>query len=387
MEGELELIRKETIKIYGIQLILKINLGSTRKVNVLQIVRKLQMQVFIKDCINRPCLSRKLRKDKIITLCRLRKGSMFAICILKKVSVSKNENKGKSLNAPYRTTLNYGTRLYQKGIQKMEEIERKHQEEKIKKEFEELKEHTFHPKILPVSKYYGSKADEKPEDNLIKKGLLTQDKLEQKRAEVLYGIQNSNSFHPNINENSRKIADQRNQFFEDDYIGDENSNQYGPQSDQFLNLYDDAMKRVERHNKIYSMCIDSECTFKPDIGKTKHMNVSHRYNNNKNCISEKSIIEKFNNENFDPVTGQPFFHPKVNKSPINQNHRSSKSIGNLLYDATKIYKEKNDLRIQQYENEIRERSNTRATNKNSEALLDNMKNKRFAAIFNMLDSN
>lgn len=295
--------------------------------------------------------------------------------------------KGKSLNAPYRTTLNYGTRLYQKGIQKMEEIERKHQEAKAKKEFEELNEHTFHPKILPVSKYYGSKADEKPEDNLIKKGLLTQDKLEQKRAEILYEIQNSNSFHPNINENSRKIADQRNQFFEDEYIGDENSNQYGPQSDQFLNLYDDAMKRVERHNKIYSMCIDSECTFKPDIGKTKHMNVSHRYNSNKNCISEKSIIEKFNNENFDPVTGQPFFQPKVNKSPINLNHRSSKSIGNLLYDATKMYKEKNELRIQQYENEIRERSNTRATNKNSEALLDNMKNKRFATIFNMLDSN
>jgi hypothetical protein len=135
----------------------------------------------------------------------------------------------------------------------MEEIERKHQEAIAKRELEELKDHTFHPKILPVSNNNKSRADERPEDILLRKGMLAQDKIEQKRAEMLYEVQQANSFHPNINDNSRKIAGQRSQFFEDDYAGDENSNQFGHQSDQFLNLYDDAMKRVERHDKIYSM--------------------------------------------------------------------------------------------------------------------------------------
>jgi hypothetical protein len=295
--------------------------------------------------------------------------------------------KGKSLHAPYCTTLNYGMRLYQKGLQKMEEIERKHQEAIAKRELEELKDHTFHPKILPVSNNNKSRADERPEDILLRKGMLAQDKIEQKRAEMLYEVQQANSFQPNINDNSRKIAGQRSQFFEDDYAGDENSNQFGHQSDQFLNLYDDAMKRVERHDKIYSMWIDSEWTFKPDIGKTEHMNVSHRYNKSKNQISGKLMIEQFNNEHFDPVTGQPFFQPKINKSPLNQNHRNWKSIGNLLYDTTKIYKDKNNLRVKQIENEIHDKLNTRSTNKNSEALLEKMKTKRFAIIFNMLDSN
>ena len=94
--------------------------------------------------------------------------------------------KGKSMNAPSRTSLNYGIRLYQKGIKQIEEIERKYKEALAVKEENELKDHTFQPKINPVSFYYGSKGSERPEEHLIKHGQMIKDKIDQKRAEIMY---------------------------------------------------------------------------------------------------------------------------------------------------------------------------------------------------------
>ena len=156
------------------------------------------------------------------------------------------------------------------------------------------------------------------------------------------------------------MAEQRSKIFEDDIVADEHSSKgLIAKPDQFIHLYEDAMSRLERHNKIYSMCIDSEWTFKPDIGKTKNKNVSHKYNQSKNVISEKSLIEKYNNENFDPKTGQPFFHPKIGRSPSNKQHRSSKSIGNILYNDNKIYKEKLELIKKNQEDKIKNDMNTK----------------------------
>lgn len=58
-------------------------------------------------------------------------------------------------------------------------------------------------------------------------------------------------------------------------------------------------------------------------------------------------MEKFNSDNFDETTGQPFFQPKVGRSPTKKSHRTSKSIGNLLYDNTKVYKERKQKMVDQ----------------------------------------
>lgn len=74
------------------------------------------------------------------------------------------------------------------------------------------------------------------------------------RAEILYNNQKSCSFKPKINDNSRKIAEQREMIYEKEITPDEYQNFNGmSQADQFALLYDDAMKRIERHQKIYSM--------------------------------------------------------------------------------------------------------------------------------------
>ena len=38
---------------------------------------------------------------------------------------------------------------------------------------------------------------------------------------------------------------------------------------KFDNLYQDALRRNERQTNIYSACLDAECTFQPDIEKSK----------------------------------------------------------------------------------------------------------------------
>ena len=39
---------------------------------------------------------------------------------------------------------------------------------------------------------------------------------------------------------------------------------------KFTDLYKDAMRRRERQDKVYSACIASECTFKPDTRVSKY---------------------------------------------------------------------------------------------------------------------
>jgi hypothetical protein len=90
------------------------------------------------------------------------------------------------------------------------------------------------------------------------------------------------------------------------------------------------------------------------------------------------MLERFNHENFDQVTGQQLYKPKVGRGPIDKKHRSSKSIGNLLYGVKNLYQENKQKRIQNYEAELKEQMNQKHCKKSSEALLNKMKNKRFA---------
>ena len=41
---------------------------------------------------------------------------------------------------------------------------------------------------------------------------------------------------------------------------------------KFDNLYQDACRRQERQEFIYGACVEAECTFQPDIDKTRFYN-------------------------------------------------------------------------------------------------------------------
>ena len=138
-------------------------------------------------------------------------------------------------------------------------------------------------------------------------------------------------------------------------------NQFG---DKFSDLYKDALRRKERQDKIYSACITSECTFKPDTtvskyyyqrlesrdpGYTQHrMNgeepLRKHYRNLSEGLSEKDRLHRslkksstLSNDLFDPDSGLPFrFKPRVGRGPKYQNrpdpHIKKGATGQMLYD-------------------------------------------------------
>jgi hypothetical protein len=92
-------------------------------------------------------------------------------------------------------------------------------------------------------------------------------------------------------------------------------------------LYQDACRRKERQDFIYGACVEAECTFKPDIEKTKYHNfkntsqrssraseVYDRLSNKMNNSYDRSKFmlensKSLTNELFDPETGQEYFVP------------------------------------------------------------------------------
>ena len=62
--------------------------------------------------------------------------------------------------------------------------------------------------------------------------------------------------------------------------------------------------------------------------------------------AEKQVVKKRNNENFDPKTGQPLYHPKIKRG--NKNRDLEKSVGEMLYESGKeMLKKKKDVKERQ----------------------------------------
>ena len=79
--------------------------------------------------------------------------------------------------------LNYGERLYQKGIKNNEEKERCRMQAKAQQEKEQVEQFPFAPQINPVSRMLGRPYNERAEDALINFARAKQDRIEQLRSE------------------------------------------------------------------------------------------------------------------------------------------------------------------------------------------------------------
>jgi hypothetical protein len=103
--------------------------------------------------------------------------------------------------------------------------------------------------------------NEKAEDFLIKYGKAVKEKIDSKRIESLRRETEGISFKPQVSKVSTKIVEQK-----------EMRNSSKGKYAKFDSLYEDAQRRQERQEYIYSACIESECTFQPDTEKTKFFN-------------------------------------------------------------------------------------------------------------------
>ena len=95
--------------------------------------------------------------------------------------------------------------------------------------------------------------------------------MRNKRSEILFEKQHQHSYRPQINKYSERLIQERTkQFLEESaamYASSTDSrnknmdNSYmsaQQKLDKFMLLYDDAMKRKQRKDNIYSKCLDSE---------------------------------------------------------------------------------------------------------------------------------
>ena len=99
-----------------------------------------------------------------------------------------------------RTALNYGYRLYQKGIKKKEEHDRECREAKKEREIREKQSYTFKPTIDPNSKEILRDTNrDKPENRLLLIGQVMQERKEQQRTVGLIEDKLKCTFHPEVN--------------------------------------------------------------------------------------------------------------------------------------------------------------------------------------------
>jgi hypothetical protein len=126
---------------------------------------------------------------------------------------------------------------------------------------------------------------------------------------------------------------------------------------KFDHLYQDAKRRQERQEFIYSACVEAECTFKPDTRQTQIYNMKHssinsagklvsnradvyeRLSQNLTTSFDRSKLclensKNLTNDLFDPETGQQFFKPQIGRAPRGREgygRNRSKNLGEDLY--------------------------------------------------------
>jgi hypothetical protein len=317
---------------------------------------------------------------------------------------SKRPNRGremlpKSHTARNRTPQNYGEKLYQNGLKKLEEKERQHQKEKLEREMNEIENLSFRPQINSQNKHHSRLNNKRLEDRLIEKGKKSNDMIEKKRSEMLFEQQHRHSFKPQINKKSARIVMERSkQFMEESH---EMSRNDAPDSsfmslngklDKFKLLYDDAIKRKQRKDQIYSKCLDSECTFQPELMRsplTSYYTESGSFVerlSKPSKLKEKSKIKYLQDERFDKETGQPFFHPKVGRPPLARRNMENVPVTEKLYIEGRMKQEEKEFKRQEAEHEKKRKANIKAAYDRSEELVEQKKARKFHEIFMMLDS-
>eukprot|EP00826_Nyctotherus_ovalis_P003845 TRINITY_DN10796_c0_g1_i2.p1 TRINITY_DN10796_c0_g1~~TRINITY_DN10796_c0_g1_i2.p1 ORF type:complete len:305 (-),score=104.11 TRINITY_DN10796_c0_g1_i2:2338-3252(-) len=126
-------------------------------------------------------------------------------CIFNKMTVvnAKADNERRARTRPIssnKNSLNFGDRLYQKGMKRLEEHEREVREAKKSREMAEQQKYTFKPEINANSKLLAKDASrDKPEDRLIMVGQAVQEKKEQQKTALDIEDKLKCTFHPELN--------------------------------------------------------------------------------------------------------------------------------------------------------------------------------------------
>ena len=281
-----------------------------------------------------------------------------------------NNNNSNNNNA----TLNYGERLYHKGLKLKEKTTEKLNIIKSNIDKENRKHNTFHPKINKISynalsKRYSNKLSYNDEDNIINYKTYKEQKLNNLKQK--YTKDETYSFTPCLNKRSLTIEKFR-------------QKPKTPRYEQLYNTYKKQEAHIEeKANEIYN----KNTMFKPKVNNYQcpYTNISfeerQKYYLSKSQERQKFLSDQLQNPS-DAITGQLFFHPEINS---NYERCDNIDIFDNLYQehirkATKLEKQINEQLNSEYIKRIQGH-----VNNTSIELIEIKKEKAFRKIFRQLD--
>ncbi len=328
-----------------------------------------------------------------------------------------NKSQGLSLrpSSSDRDSLNYGHRLYQKGLKEKEEREREIKEAKKEQEIQQRRYYTFKPEIDAGSKQLLRDANrDKPENRLLMLGQVALEKKEQQRTVLMIEDKLKCTFHPEINKKycvflfavfrpefeqkrhttfyrSEKMASERSKNLSME-VGEKQASILSENKFEFL--FEDAKRRQQHQSQLKGIVPDTECTFHPNIYQSQRHRSSvtgsekfSRFLSVKHLSKERpppaAVSEAAGH--VDEKTGQAFFKPKIGRPPKNDRNVGSLPIGDYLYAQNKRKEE--ILRKKKIEEMSKSKANCNSSyvREESKHIIEGKKNEIFAEIFAVLD--
>ena len=239
------------------------------------------------------------------------------------------------------SSTNIGEKLYEKGIAYINK--RKEMRAKMMKYRELMSKRSITPSVNPKKlTNFEDRLSKRSKKSAEKNFILVNLRNKKQNAEC--------TFKPNINDNSRRLANSKSEYFTN-------------RVDKFEFLFDDAKRKKSYKEKISNLYINNECTFHPYIKHKKHINPNHH-----NSESPKKVIKNSH-------------IPKVGRGPKKERNKNKLPIGEYLHSR--------NGNIKAYFTTIEESSivhNKSFVQPKSNKLADNKKINNLKNIFKILDS-
>ena len=224
--------------------------------------------------------------------------------------------------------LNFGERLYHKGIKLKEKSQEKIDKIKNNIENERMENCTFHPKINKSSSHLilnrlNNKLSHNNDDNILNYKNYVENKIEYLKEK--HKDENDCTFSPNINKKSKVMDNMINNQLE---------------IDRFEKLYSNYKKQQLNIQNLTNKIYNKKTMFQPKINKYNCAYTNMKFSERQNAYLSKSLerkkLIKDQIENpFDTQTGQKFFSPCINTNYRRDDNYNQQEYLNFLYSDFK----------------------------------------------------
>ncbi|EAS01875.2 hypothetical protein TTHERM_00785820 (macronuclear) [Tetrahymena thermophila SB210] len=286
--------------------------------------------------------------------------------------------------------INYGIRLYQRGVKQREE-KKKQIEKKKQEEINQVQQQcTYHPQINEISSIIAKSLRNEPVGEFLQKVAKQQrERKERARSFKLNSELDGCSFRPEINQISSQIAQEKMNILINQSHEDGKSLNQSFIRNRYDLLYEDSKSKIERKiQRDKHLKIDQNCTFQPKINTFSKILMNdisfferlQRYSSKENHNSNQSNGQQ---QGFiDPYTGQEYFKPITGRPPKKQRNQINQSVGEYLYEQSKIKQIQKQQNLQSHNSSV----NRSFACEKSTRIIDLKKKQKLIEIFNQLDS-